>query len=436
MNEKQSARLAMGILLCPCTLPSLAVDVLTKPSLLIRPDHRVEDAALSPDGTRVVVVGRTYGSGSGHFALAQVTLWDAVTGEMTSILTQHGDDFGAGGWMQTAFSPAGDRVLVDGYLNEVTCEDGSGWEGFGLWTVSVSQGGLEHLFEDHCVFGGRILGWAWSPDGSRIATLVDEWPSEEGTADRIRIWDAATGEMQLTFMVPEVAYPRQPTWLLTAGKIATPNSDGRIRLWDAATGQIAGFINGPFEGRSTPTVAISLDGSRAADIVPRDLPYEGHPRIWDLQEETWQLVDYLHHQPSVYGMHFSRDGRFLLASVDSPAITRNPVDVWLFDALTGKALAKLESAGDLPSQSSFSDDARRALTLSSEGVAVWDLSDVLAKPRMSIGETGPEIRWYLGTLQFAPTIDGPWSDLPAASPFPLSPIGDKGFIRVKVEWER
>ena len=30
-------------------------------------------------------------------------------------------------------------------------------------------------------------------------------------------------------------------------------------------------------------------------------------------------------------------------------------------------------------------------------------------------------------------VTGPWLDPPAGSPFPLSPLGDKGFFRVKVE---
>jgi hypothetical protein len=30
-------------------------------------------------------------------------------------------------------------------------------------------------------------------------------------------------------------------------------------------------------------------------------------------------------------------------------------------------------------------------------------------------------------------IDGPWTELPAASPFRLSSIGEQGFFRVKVE---
>jgi hypothetical protein len=53
--------------------------------------------------------------------------------------------------------------------------------------------------------------------------------------------------------------------------------------------------------------------------------------------------------------------------------------------------------------------------------------------RFEQSAAGLEIRWDLGKLQFAHNTSGPWADLPAASPFRLSPIGEKGFFRVKLE---
>jgi len=65
--------------------------------------------------------------------------------------------------------------------------------------------------------------------------------------------------------------------------------------------------------------------------------------------------------------------------------------------------------------------------------AIWDIRDLIAKPRMISSAQGYEIQWDLGTLQFSQTARGPWTDLPAASPFKLSPIDGKGFFRLKVE---
>ncbi|MCP5528067.1 MAG: hypothetical protein H7A47_14845 [Verrucomicrobiales bacterium] len=87
MNPNRKAGFTLGLVLCLGTVPCLAVDVLTEPSLRITPDHYAEDAALSPDGTRVVAVGR--GLLDGHNdPSAQVTLWDADTGELIRILAQ------------------------------------------------------------------------------------------------------------------------------------------------------------------------------------------------------------------------------------------------------------------------------------------------------------------------------------------------------------
>ncbi|MCP5528066.1 MAG: WD40 repeat domain-containing protein [Verrucomicrobiales bacterium] len=339
--------------------------------------------------------------------------------------------------MRAAFSPTGDRTLVYGYLSDIACSNDLRIMGLALWSVNVSQGGIEHHFEEPCSPESEdVIGWTWSPDGDRIVTLIDATPNAEGSPDRVKIWDAATGEVQLTFTVPGVAAPHQMTWLLPGNTIVTPNSDGRIRSWDAATGQMSGNFHDPFEGPCGRFVVVSLDRSRAADIVPLDQPNERHPRVWDLDAGTSQLVEYSalgpSYRPEIHGMTFSNDARFLwVGQWQSP--TDVPNDTFLFDASTGELLTHMKGAGDLASQSSISNDGRRVLTLREGEIAIWDISNLLAKPRLRMGETGPEISWYLGTLQFAPTVDGPWVNLPAASPFPLSPIGEKGFFRVKVD---
>lgn len=67
------------------------------------------------------------------------------------------------------------------------------------------------------------------------------------------------------------------------------------------------------------------------------------------------------------------------------------------------------------------------------GLHIFDLTSVLARPRLVQGESGPTIQWEKGTLQFAPSIKSNWIDLPAASPMNLETIGEQGFFRVKVE---
>ena len=57
---------------------------------------------------------------------------------------------------------------------------------------------------------------------------------------------------------------------------------------------------------------------------------------------------------------------------------------------------------------------------------------LLPAPRITRSTSGLAVSWDLGILEFAPTLHGPWTDLPAASPLPLSPVGERGFFRVKV----
>jgi len=76
---------------------------------------------------------------------------------------------------------------------------------------------------------------------------------------------------------------------------------------------------------------------------------------------------------------------------------------------------------------------RQAWVASGEaGLHAIDITQALISPRIVSHGQERHIYWDLGILQFAPSPSGPWADLPAASPFKLSPIGDKGFFRVKV----
>jgi hypothetical protein len=65
-------------------------------------------------------------------------------------------------------------------------------------------------------------------------------------------------------------------------------------------------------------------------------------------------------------------------------------------------------------------------------VCLWDLGDLLGS-RLHYERAGDAIhlRWDHGTLQWTDSLSSPWIDLPTASPFPLSHIGEQGYFRVK-----
>lgn len=66
-------------------------------------------------------------------------------------------------------------------------------------------------------------------------------------------------------------------------------------------------------------------------------------------------------------------------------------------------------------------------------IAMWDIRDLVARPYFVAGNRGAEIHWDVGDLQFSSDLNGGWTTIPASSPFRLSPIGEKGFFRVKID---
>ena len=52
-------------------------------------------------------------------------------------------------------------------------------------------------------------------------------------------------------------------------------------------------------------------------------------------------------------------------------------------------------------------------------LAIANIRDILATPRFVQSEGSHAIHWELGTLQVSPTLNSPWTELPAARPFPL-----------------
>jgi hypothetical protein len=44
-----------------------------------------------------------------------------------------------------------------------------------------------------------------------------------------------------------------------------------------------------------------------------------------------------------------------------------------------------------------------------------------------------QLHWPHGVLEYAPDLDSEWITIPTSSPFPFSPIGERGFFRVRVD---
>jgi WD40 repeat protein/serine/threonine protein kinase len=153
------------------------------------PDDAFIQTAFSPDGSLL----------AGLTGRATLDVWDVATG---TALFQHRVSTGQARSM--AFSPKGSRLVT------------SGADGASVWAIPSGRR-VARLSG-----AGAIGAVAFSPDGKRVATGGDD-----GTA---RIWDAATGEEQLTLTgntdtLTGVAFSPDGT------RLATTAQDGTLRVY-------------------------------------------------------------------------------------------------------------------------------------------------------------------------------------------------------------
>lgn len=375
-------RLAPITVALALTGQGLIADVVTQPTRVFdqhAANYTFWTAAFSPDGLRVC---------SGMYSGAFV--WEAETGNILLKLEVSGPT-------SVAFSPDGERLLTGGWDDPIVR----------LW--NTGNGTVVSEFQGH---SSGITGVAFSPDGRTILT---------GSYDRTaRLWDVETGGLVRNIgehprRVRSVAFSPDGTQVLTgASDWDDTNYLSITRLWDLNTGDLVRSFEGGHQCEFSP------DGSqvRTGDSL-------GPVRVWDVS--SGNLL-----QSFSFGgaFDFSPDGKMILLFNAEPTSAGGQATLW--DTASGQLLRSFPYNGEWI-RAAFWPGGKHVLTCGDDGVArLWDIRDLIARPRMNPGASGPEIQWDLGTLQFAPAINGPWTDLPAASPFQLSPTGDKGFFRVKV----
>jgi WD40 repeat protein len=213
-------------------------------------------------------------------------------------------------------------------------------------TPSVACGALQAFPKGHT---SSVLGVAYSPDGTRIATA-----SDDNTA---RIWDTTTGETLHTLTghnssVRGVAYSPDGT------RIATASDDNTARIWDTTTGETLHTLTG--HTSSVLGVAYSPDGTRIATASD-----DNTARIWDTTTgETLHTLT--GHTNWVLGVAYSPDGtRIATASWD------NTARIW--DTTTGETLHTLTGHTNWVLGVAYSPDGTRIATASWDNTArIWD----------------------------------------------------------------
>ncbi|MFL5341548.1 MAG: sigma-70 family RNA polymerase sigma factor [Gemmataceae bacterium] len=208
--------------------------------------------------------------------------------------------------------PAGPRVGSDG--------------------VPLPPGVVARLGQSRLRAGGWVRDLAYSPDGKYVAAVA--------YLDALRVWDAATGKLHVSFRRPagefdRVAFNSDGRFILIAGR----DIYGRCELWqvDAANGNQTGRFTLSAAKPARPAVRFSRDGSRLAIAEPAKKLH-----VFDTAtcEPVWS-AEFGNETPG--GVAFSGDGKTVAVSTKAGSVR-------LFDAAgkpAGSLTAKEANLGNV-----------------------------------------------------------------------------------------
>lgn len=278
-----------------------------------------ENMVLSPDGSRVAVVG------GGEFA----TLWDLASGAALARLGPHGEMV-----LGLAFSHDGTRVAT-------ACRDGL----VRLW--EAGSGRLAREFPGH-VEGVESV--AFSPDDRSLISGGDD--------NTVRIWDAATGEPRGIHMghVDRV-------WGVSPSPdgrtIASASRDGKIELWDIPAPDVRTRLS-----MEKPAAGLAFTPDGRELIAVSD---DGSVSRWEVASAALRETRRLGDAASIVEVALAPDG--------SPAaVCRRDGRIEVHD-LRGRRAAETIGpvAGRVVSLNLDPGGGRLAALIENEGVSLWSL---------------------------------------------------------------
>ena len=125
---------------------------------------------------------------------------------------------------------------------------------------------------------------------------------------------------------------------------------------------------------------------------------------------------------------YSPDGQFILTGESWPLFRAT-----LWDATTIEPLRIFEGHQWNVSALAFSRDGSRIAT-AGELVREWSIADLAARLQTRRLDDQLELRWSLGQLESAPSLDGPWRPVEnATSPWAVPVSDGTSFYRVRTE---
>jgi WD40 repeat protein len=283
---------------------------------------RVDSAAFSPDGQRIITV-----------AGGQANVWDAASGqELLSLSTLKTSTSAIG---SAAFSKDGQRIVTG---NGKTAN---------VWDAAT--GGEVFTLAGHADFVSCV---AFSPDGQRIVT-----GSLDGT---IKLWDAAFGMELLSlkgheYGVFSVAFSPDGRRIVTGG------GDKAAKVWEIASAKSlrAALEEYKKDPRYACSIVFSPDGKRIVTEMG------GKGQVWEATSGRELLSLKEDRSSTVTSVAISSNGERIVAW------DLRTVNVW--DAASGRELVTLKWKTNSVSSVALYPDGQRIVTLGLDGAArVWD----------------------------------------------------------------
>jgi WD40 repeat protein len=339
----------------------------------------ITSVAFSPDGTHIVSAS---GSDPGN-SDSRVFVWDVETGTIQTIFEGHND-----GVMTAIYSPDGRRVYSAGYDQVI-----QGWDaetGEHIITItpprpswifkldfSADGSGLAAALDygQAVVFdpndgqillrlegmSGRVYQIAFTANGEQIVTSTIDIYGGNDTA--LRVWNAATGEVELVFGGYPFAPSHQYMALADNGQMLVTTSPFEVRAWtlSSSEAQFKSIYNPP--DSSVTAFALHPDGVGML-IAWRNTPPRFYPTGLDNTPRLLQSdLGY------VFAATITADGQRALMVGDS-----NQVEV--IDLESGQLVHQLDLGMSTGFTVAASPDSTRIAAVSADGevVRVWDLA--------------------------------------------------------------